>query len=197
MQFIRTTNCIMRISLDQVRTALINIANQRGRPPFEMAVIRDVYESIQYEYHHPLRNTAMQEIFTTYGYLYKNSDSGDLVNLEEAFEKILKVKEYYAGQKVLVSRSGVSERTISLLLRKKMVLTHRIWKRISPVIDLVLQELERHHNEKEKNSHGKYVTYRKGCRCTECRTAWRIYITERNLERNQRNQLVNDDINFD
>lgn len=117
-------NNLMRITLDQVRTALVSIANQKGRPDdFGMGVIRAVYESIQYEYNHPLKNIVMQEIFTQFGHLYKNNDNPEEINIEEALEKILKVKNFYAGQKVLVSRSGVSERTISLLIRKKMTLT--------------------------------------------------------------------------
>ncbi len=78
----------------------------------------------------------------------------------------------------------MSERTISLLIRKKMTLTVRIWKRIEPVIDDVINELDRHHTEKEKKSHGKYVTYRKGCRCDPCRIAWRFYINDRISKRN-------------
>lgn len=185
----------MRITLDQVRTALISIANQRGRPQFEMGVIREVYESIQYEYHHALKNIVMQEIFIIFGHLYKNKDYDD-VNLDEALMKITKVKDYYAGQKVLVNRSGVSERTISLLIRRKMLLTVRIWKRIEPVIDEVINDLERYHADKEKKSHGKYVTYRKGCRCSECREAWRHYINNRIAARNAQ-FIVNDELNLD
>lgn len=185
----------MRISFDQVRTALINIAHQKGRPDFEMGVIRAVYESIQYEYHHSLKNIVMQEIFSTYGQLY-NSNS-DNIDLDEALEQIIKIKSFYAGQKVLVSRSGVSERTISLIIRGKMLLTPRIWRRIQPVLSDVLVELDRYHTEKEKKSHGKYVTYRKGCRCGECRAAWRIYINNRSSKRNDAKPMVNDDLNLD
>lgn len=191
-------NNLMRITLDQVRTALVSIANQKGRPDdFGMGVIRAVYESIQYEYNHPLKNIVMQEIFTQFGHLYKNNDNPEEVNIEEALEKILKVKNFYAGQKVLVSRSGVSERTISLLIRKKMTLTVRIWKRIEPVIDDVINELDRHHTEKEKKSHGKYVTYRKGCRCDPCRIAWRFYINDRISKRNNTQPISLDELQLD
>lgn len=182
----------MRISFDQVRIALVSIASQKGRPEdFGMGVIRAVYDSIQYEYHHPLKNTVMQEIFIQYGHLYKDNENAEDVNLEEALAKILKVKNFYAGQKVLVSQSGVSERTISLLIRGKMQLTIRIWKRIEPVLDNVLSELDRHHSEKERKSHGKYVTYRKGCRCNACRISWRLYINERISKRNSTQPQLN------
>lgn len=182
----------MRITLDQVKLALINIANNRDRPHYELSVVRDVYYSIKYEYHHKLKNIVMQEIFTLYAHLYQIENQTKTFNHDEALAKILKIKEFYAGQKILVLKSGVSERTISLIFRKKIRLTPRVWKRISPIVDEVLKDLERHQIEKEKKSHGKYVTYRKGCRCSPCRTAWRIYIQERTLKRAQEKSLTED-----
>lgn len=170
----------MKITLDQVRTALINIANEKGRPHYGMGVIRDVYNAILKKEHHCLRHITMQEIFTLNSHVCKP-------HLElaappkDAPNKLQQIKQYYAGQKVLVSKSGVSDRTISLILRGKLEMSPKIWNKIAPIIDDVLEHLKKHHEEKEKKSHGKYVTYRKGCRCGLCREAWRSYIKDRNL----------------
>lgn len=169
----------MKITLDQVRTALINIANEKGRPHYGMGVIRDVYNAILEKEHHCLRYITMQEIFTLNSCV-KKPHMEYSAPPEDALSKLLKIKQYYAGQKVLVSKSGVSDRTISLILRGKLEMSSRVWNKIAPIIDEVLEDLQKHHEEKEKKSHGKYVTYRKGCRCDLCRLAWRGYIKERN-----------------
>lgn len=175
----------MRITFEQIRKALVAIADQKGRPHYEMGVVREVADAIQNNTHHHLKIIVMQEIYVQFSHLYKKEKPKQDINLDEALESLLVIKNYYAGQKVLVSRSGVSERTVSLLLRKKQELSPRIWSKIEPVLESVLQELARHHSEKEKNSHGKYVTYRKGCRCDSCRAAWRYYIKERKTKRGQ------------
>lgn len=169
----------MKITLDQVRTALINIANEKGRPHYGMGVIRDVYNAILKKEHHCLRYITMQEIFSLNSCV-KRPHLELSPPPEDALQKLLQIKQYYAGQKVLVSKSGVSDRTISLILREKLEMSPRVWNKIAPIIDEVLEDLQKHHQEKERTAHGKYVNYRKGCRCEPCKHAWRIYIKDRN-----------------
>lgn len=165
------------ISTLQVRTALIQIAEQSQRPHFGLFVVRDVKDAIKNNTHHNLKNLVLREIYIQYGDLYKPVvENTTIINKTEFMEKLLKIKNYYAGQKVLVRTSGISERTISLLLRGKIELTFGIWEKILPVLDQVLEELEAYEIEKQKQKHGKYVTYRKGCRCDDCRVAWRMYV---------------------
>jgi hypothetical protein len=173
-----------QITTQQVKTALIQIAEQSKRPHYGSFVVREVRDAIQKNSYHNLKNLVLREIYIQYGDLYKPEPVvTEIQNKEAFFEKIVQVKNFYAGQKVLVRASGVSDRTISLLLRGKIELTVSVWEKIEPVIDKVLKELEEYEKEKEKQKHGKYVTYRKGCRCMACRVAWREYIKGSNVRK--------------
>lgn len=169
----------MRITNDQIRKALVAIAELKKRPHYDMSIVREVIDSINSGSHHPLKTLTLQEIYTQYQIngIYPTNDT--IFDADACILKIALVKEYYAGQKALVTRSGVSERTVSLLLSGKQKLTKKMWSKIEPVIDLVLVELKRHTEQKEKKSHGNYVTYRKGCRCNECKIGWRNYINSK------------------
>jgi hypothetical protein len=171
----------MRITNDQIRKALVAIAELKNRPHYEMSVVREVIDAINLNSHHRLKTLTLQEIYTQYG------NRGILLTEDKPFDpeacvlKITEVKAYYAGQKALVTRSGVSERTISLILSNKQKLTQKMWRKIEPVIDEVLSDLKRYNEEKEKKSHGNYVTYRKGCRCDDCKIGWRNYINSKKI----------------
>lgn len=165
------------INTQQVRTALIEIAEQSQRPHFGLFVVREVKDAIINNTHHNLKNAVLSEIYIQYGDQYKPEPEFTGIKDQKVFmEKLLRIRDYYAGQKLIVRASGVSERTISLLLRAKIELTFNVWEKILPVLDQVLTELEAYKIEKQKQKHGKYITYRKGCRCEPCRIAWRMYI---------------------
>lgn len=181
----------MRISFDQVQQALINIAEQKGRPHYELSLIKDVAAAIRNNTHHHLKQLVMQEIYVLYNHLYQDQVVPKEYDPEVIKDKLKELKELYAGQKALVSRSGVSGRTISLLIRGEYELTPRIMKKIAPVIDEVLVELKKHHEEKKRRSHGNYVTYRNGCRCTLCKAAWREYVKASKLKKKILNQSEN------
>lgn len=171
----------MKINLYQVRQALINIAKERNRPEFGKIVADDVLRAIRDNLHHNLKEIVMKEIYNLYGHLYAEPEE-DKVEIDQnaIMEKLSIIRSYYAGQKVLVSRSGVSERTISLILTSDHQVSYRVYEKLNPVLDSVIEELKRHKIEKDKNSHGTYVNYRKGCRCDHCKEAWREYIKDRN-----------------
>lgn len=166
----------MRISFDQIKQALINIAKQKGRPNYELSLIKDVAASIHNNTPHHLKQIVMQEIYVLYNHLYQDENSVREYDPELIRAKLQELKKLYAGQKALVNKSGVSGRTISLLIRGEYELTPRIMKKIAPVIDEVIDELKKHHEEKKRRSHGNYVTYRNGCRCQPCKEAWREYV---------------------
>lgn len=169
----------MRITNDQIRKALVAIAEIKKRPHYEMSIVREIIDSIQSGTHHPLKNLTLQEIYSQSGSNIFFIGETKPFNPEECIKQIAKVKEFYAGQKALVTRSGVSERTISLILSDKQKLTFKMWNKIEPVINEVLEDLKKYNEEKEKRSHGNYVTYRKGCRCKECKLGWRNYINKK------------------
>lgn len=177
------------ISTQQVRTALIQVAEQSNRPHFGMLVVRDVKEAIKNNTYHNLKNRVLREIYIQYGDLYKPQVENTIIIEKTRFmEKLFQIKNYYAGQKVLVRTSGISERTISLLFRGKIELTFGVWKKLLPVLDRVLEDLETYEIEKQKQKHGKYITYRKGCRCDDCRVAWRLYVKGSNQRKKSAGQ---------
>lgn len=99
---------------------------------------------------------------------------------KECMNKLHKVADYYSGRVAITQASGISENTIYKILNDKKELTRNVYSKIQPVIDDVLVELERKKNNKQLTQHGKYITYRDGCRCDDCRIAWRNYIRELN-----------------
>lgn len=169
----------MRITTDQIRKALVAIAEINKRPHYEMSIVREIIDAIQSGTHHRLKNITLQEVYSQSGNNTFFTGESKPFNAEECVKQIAKVKAFYAGQKALVSRSGVSERTISLILSDKQKLTVKMWNKIEPVIEEVLEDLKKYNEEKEKRSHGNYVTYRKGCRCNSCKMGWRNYINKK------------------
>lgn len=109
-----------------------------------------------------------------------------IVKQKECMTKLHKVADYYSGRVAITQASGISENTIYKILNDKIELTRNIYSKIQPVIDDVLIELERKKNNKHLTQHGKYITYRDGCRCDDCRIAWRNYIRELNQRKTKK-----------
>lgn len=101
-----------------------------------------------------------------------------ILKQKECLTKLHKVADYYSGRVAITQASGISENTIYKILNDKKDLTRNVFSKIQPVIDDVLVELENKTNNKKITRHGKYITYRDGCRCDDCRVAWRNYIRE-------------------
>lgn len=168
----------MKISFEQVRLALIAHAERKNRPSLDIYVVKEVVEAIRMEKWHPLKMIALQEIFANkaiYNLVEQPPPPVIVYDPDEFLEKVLLIKKHYSGQKKLSIKSGVSERTISLICKQKSKVTQTICRKLAPVIDDVIKDLEEtEHNNSQK--HGWYVTYRKGCRCCECKKAWSEYI---------------------
>ena len=171
-----TLVALMKVSIDQVKHALIQIASQTGRPHYGMSVVREVMDAIHESTFHHLKTMVLQEIYVIYGHLYLEKRILTDEEIEVALFKLAQLKGYYAGQKALVQKTGVNERTVSLLMRGKQKLSVKVWVKMEMHIDSVLADLKAHHKLKEEISHGRYITYRNGCRCDQCKAAWREYI---------------------
>lgn len=179
----------MRISFDQIKEAMISLANQKGRPHYELSLIKEVAQAIHNNTPHHLKQIVLQEVYVLFNHLYQEEKKEEEYDAEEILKKLTIVRTLYAGQKALVSRSKVSGRTISLLIRGEYSMTPRILNKIGPVIDDVIKELTLHHIEKERQSHGNYVTYRNGCRCALCKLAWREY-AQKGKQRKKEKELL-------
>lgn len=183
---------MQKVTTEQVKQALIRIAEQSHNNHFGLLVVREVVHAIRNNTHHYLKNQTLQEIYSS------ESDNSENQNKElemlfdsqkdEVLIKVKKIKTYYAGQKHLVKMSGVSDRAVTLLIRGELQLSYRLWKKIHGVIDEVIEALETQKIEKEKRKHGYYMSYKQGCRCEDCRMAWRNYIANNELKKIKNNQ---------
>ncbi|WP_139161894.1 hypothetical protein [Acinetobacter baumannii] len=167
-----------KITSQQVKIAMIRVAEETGRPHFEMCTVRDVCEAILNKTHHPLKMLVLQEIFCLYGKQFENEEYREFKD-QEIKEKLKTIKNFYGGQKVLVAISGIGSTTITEIMKIEKPLSERLKNRIEPYLDEVIETLELNQKNAEINSHGKYNTYRSGCRCQECRNSWRLYIQAR------------------
>lgn len=109
-----------------------------------------------------------------------------VIKQKECMDKLHKVADYYSGRVAITQASGISENTIYKILTEQKELTRNVFSKIEPVIDEVLIELEKKRINKQLTQHGKYITYRDGCRCDDCRIAWRNYIRELNQRKANR-----------
>lgn len=167
----------MKITLDQVRLALLFYADQQKRPEYAMYIVREVLEAIRNNHWHHLKQATLQIIFAD-----ENLMGGRNPQVENTFdpvacmEKINEVRKYFAGQKLLSKSSGISERSISLIIKGKAKMNVTVWNKLAPVIDEVIAILEQREEKKEAIPHGEYSRYRRGCKCAECKKAWNTYI---------------------
>lgn len=102
---------------------------------------------------------------------------------KECFNKLLRVQAYWTGSTMLTQRAKVSYPTLKAATSGKTYLTKYLYKKISPVIDEVLEDLERLHSNGGLGKHGKYTTYANDkCRCIHCKAA-RVNYTKAFKER--------------
>lgn len=183
----------MKISLEQVRLALSIYAEQQKRPEYEMYIVREVLEAIRKNLWHPLKQITLQRIFADDN-LRGNEDQNEetVFDPKPCLEKINEVRKYFAGQKLLSKSSGVSERSLSLIVKGKAKMNSTVWKKIEPVIGEVIEVLEAREKKKEAVPHGEYARYRRGCKCDLCKKAWNAYVLDnkrRKMEQ-RREELV-------
>ncbi len=167
----------MKITLEQVRLALLIYADQQKRPHYAMYIVREVLDAIRNNTWHPLKQATLQVIFADENLLGQGQRKPEPdLDPVACMEKINEVRKYFAGQKLLSKSSGISERTISLIIKGKAKINVSVWNKLSPVIDEVISVLEQRERNKEAIPHGEYTRYRRGCRCADCKTAWNAYI---------------------
>lgn len=167
----------MKITLEQVRLALLIYADQQKRPEYAMYIVREVLEAIRNSLWHPLKQATLQVIFADDNLLGGGSSQEETVfDPVPCMAKINEVRKYFAGQKLLSKSSGISERSISLIIKGKAKMNSTVWNKLEPVIDEVITILEQREKNKEAIPHGEYARYRRGCKCSECKKAWNTYI---------------------
>lgn len=131
----------MEINAEQIKKALIDIANINKRPNFEMAVIKDVIFAVQNQCHHPLKERVLHHIENEIEQRSKTVD-------REQNMRLIKLRNVCTSESIkhyLAERSGICVKLINNMVKGRYEVTGSAWSSIEPVIDqLISQKMKPH-----------------------------------------------------
>lgn len=158
----------MNFTAQHIRQALIQIAENKGRPHYTLEVVRSVIEAFRAGVHHPLKSAVMSE------QIMLPVAKGSLdPRLDE-------LKEFCARSginRILADASGLNITTICSYLNGNRPLTDDSWIKLSRAFNDAEQTyLEKKQAAAKRGSYKKDICgtvnkYRCGCRCEACKAA--------------------------
>lgn len=130
----------MEINAEQIKKALIEIANINNRPNFELAVIREVIFAIQNHCDHPLKERVLNHIEA------ESEKKLRAVDLEQNMRllKLRKVCTNDAIKQYLAERTGLCIKLINNMVKGRYEVTGTVWSSIEPVIDQLAAQKRKH-----------------------------------------------------
>lgn len=114
-----------------IRQALIQIAERHNRPHYTACVVRDVLNAFQNDLDHPLKNLVKNEVV-----IEKLIDHTNLGQLQ-AFCSVR------GARLILAKHSGVHESVITALVNGWSGLSSDLWRQLSSAFDRTETELMR------------------------------------------------------
>lgn len=114
-----------------IRQALIQIAERHNRPHYTVCVVRDVLNAFHNDLDHPLKNLVKNEVV-----IEKPIDNSSLGQLQ-AFCSVRGVRA------ILAKHSGISESVITSLLNGWTGLSDDLWRQLSSAFDRTETEMVR------------------------------------------------------
>ena len=114
-----------------IRQALIQIAERHNRPHYTACVVRDVLNAFQNDLDHPLKNLVKHEVV-----IEKPVDHSSLGQLQ-AFCSVR------GARLILAKHSGVSESLITSLVNGWTGLSDDLWRQLSSAFDRTETEMLR------------------------------------------------------
>lgn len=153
----------------EIRQALIQIADKANRPHYTQMVVRDVIHAIRNDLDHPLKEVVL--------------GTKTLVEVKAPPKTNLEVlREFCAVRgvsRILAKNVGISDRYMTALLGCERNLTDELFSRMKSCFDRTETEFVNRAKTKKKNTHGTTNCYQNGCHCNECRAVYQ----ERNQAR--------------
>lgn len=158
----------MNFTAQHIRQALIQIAENKGRPHYTLEVVRSVIEAFRAGVHHPLKSAVMSE------QIMLPAVKGSLDPRQD------ELKEFCARSginRILADASGLHITTICSYLNGNRPLTDDAWTKLSRSFKKADQAyLEKKQAAAKKGSYrkdtcGTINKYRCGCRCGVCKAA--------------------------
>ena len=158
----------MNFTAQHIRQALIQIAENKGRPHYTLEVVRSVIEAFRAGVHHPLKSAVMSE------QIMLPAVKGSLDPRQD------ELKEFCARagiNRILANISGLHITTICSYLNGNRPLTDDAWTKLSRSFKKADQAyLEKKQAAAKKGSYkkdtcGTINKYRCGCRCGACKAA--------------------------
>lgn len=179
----------MNVSFNQIILALNQLTLQEKRGEhYGLSIAKEISLCIREDREHPLKEKVLNEVCRQNEEIEKkireSKNQLSETELIKAEKKLQQIKFYYSGQKTLQLAAGISSRTLCRIISGKQKLTVKVWKKISPVLDVTLDSLEQKKLESvskkaiKVTSHGLIRSYRKGCRCSACKAVWQRYLDD-------------------
>ena len=138
----------MKTSLE-IRQALIQIAERKGRPHYTAMVVRDVIKAIHNDLPHPLKDEVIAEKLT--GFFL---DSG-VVHVDARKQELMVFCCRSGMQVILAQVSGVHKSFISEVMSGKRELTDKSWQRLSSAFKDAEKEFKRKRANRGIKTEGK------------------------------------------
>lgn len=126
----------MEINTEQIKKALIEIANSNKQPNFEMAVIRDVVFAIQNQCYHPLREKVLHHIENEIEHRSRTVD-------HEQNMRLIKLRNVCTSEAIksyLAEKSGIGIKLVNNMVKGRYEVTAATWATIEPVIDQLISQ---------------------------------------------------------
>ena len=121
----------MYVNADQIKIALIDIAEEAGRPHFELSVIRDVIDSIKNNSHHHLKTRVLARIKADLQDRVASKDSEQAIRLK----KMRSVCKGESIKRQIGDESGLGLKYINYMVRGRYEINNSVWARIEPLLN--------------------------------------------------------------
>lgn len=157
----------MSITADHIRLALIQIAQRKGRPPFDVVVVRDVINAFRFGLDHHLKTAVHEEKIV----LQRKPSE-----FEIRFNKLKDVISKWGMSIALGRASGIDPVHINKISCGERDLDEATWRMLEKGIELLEKDASQYTKTYKYDQCGTYTRYKhKNCRCDACCTAFREY----------------------
>lgn len=125
----------MDVNPDQIRQALIDIADLKGRPPFELVLVREVINSIKNQQSHHLKEAVLSHIKNK---LEAKKEEG--LGSAARLSKLRTCCNTETLKNELANMTGLSYSLINSMVRGRYEITTNLWLQVEPCLDQIAEK---------------------------------------------------------
>ena len=157
----------MQISSNHIRAALIQIAQKKGRPFYDVIVQRDVINAFRFDQYHPLKSAVMSEKIVLETAMSEH---------EIRLNIIKEATKPYGMISNLARAAEMKANHLAAIIRGDCNLTDVIWHKVEKAIRLLAEDVEKYKIPYKYKQCGTVTSYKyKKCRCEACVAAFRSH----------------------